>query len=157
MGVPLGKAGLHGHNVAPVGDMALKTTGGNNEAVTGTTLKTALPSTVMIVGKLTSGGCTLDLKLGSATPITVFSSPDDTKNLTDTAKHVLYANTTAANPYFAVKQTFGASGGVFADQRCLVLTQVSAGETSSAPENAHMAAASSITGDGSGVLTLTSG
>ena len=157
MALPGGGTNLHGHNVAPVADMALKTVGTANEAVTGTTVRTGLPSTVVIVAKMTSGGCQLDAKIGSVSPITVFSSPDDSKNLTDTTKHSLYFNTTAANPLFAVKQTFGASGGTMADHRCLVLTQTALGETSSCPENAQNAAASSIAGDGSGVVTLTSG
>lgn len=175
MALPTQDNNLVGTHILPVADLGLSASLPNATPVTGTPFSTGVPGTVVVLGQLSSGTCTVDVRVDdtSADAIANIGSPTATISLSSTTKMYTSVDTNAnasantSNLFVCIQQTGAAGGSIFTQLAVLALYKLVGGEDWYSIRHGGLNAVAGTTGvgnvsdvtpsgfqDGTGVISL---
>lgn len=154
MALPLQDTNVVGSQCFSLTDLALQSSMASATSQDSTQFSTGVPATVLVLATLASGQAVVKLKVGTSSTISMTSGTTDVTALGTTPVYNKI-NTTSSNLFARVRLTDSNWSCAFTDLTVFVLYGLTAGETwphlrSAAPN----AVASSKTGDGSGVVSM---
>lgn len=154
MALPTARQNLVGCQVTNQ-DLGLTVAASANVATqTSNTIQDEAPRSTIVVVTIASGTLVLDAKIGSGTIADPSSSPTDTYTLSASSlRGFVKFNTTAANPYWALKLT--STNANVTSFAVLDLAKLGSGEDAPAIGCGQLAYGSSVNGDGSGAFPIT--
>ena len=157
LGNPDNGGTLAGAQVYPVADLALANSLAATASLTSTPFFTGNPATVHVFGKTASGSVTCKLAIAATSGALNFASGTTDATFTSSAVTVDIVDTTAASLWCGIKLTDSGTSSSFVGGTfyILVVYGLTAGENWSSVKTGRLATASTVRGDGSGVITRT--
>ena len=151
MSTPLGRSNIVGgllDNVNDAGLTGLAAVLGNAVTISGSTIATPTPQSLILLCALVSGGLTINVSAFAVGGSPNFGSPTKTLNVTTTAPQYIHLDMTAAAPNFAIQVVSGASGCQISELGFLSLNQLHQGQGWFDVTSGQNAVASAYTGQG---------
>lgn len=157
MSQPLQRCNLVGSQLLSNTDLQLQSSQGSSSTQDSLAFSTGEPATLIVVATMASGGASLKLKTGASSAITMSSGTTDAV-VPYNGTNFNTINTDATNLYVRLRTTdTGGNSAAFTNLSMLCLYGLTAGENWHSVTSGHMAVASLVRGDGSGVISLAVG